>query len=47
MSAAKEITHQTAEQRVPVEKGVFGAYMQITSQNDGPVTFFLDSSKLF
>jgi D-tyrosyl-tRNA(Tyr) deacylase len=36
-----------AEQGVPVEKGVFGAYMQITSLNDGPVTFLLDSTKLF
>ncbi|MEJ2703203.1 MAG: D-aminoacyl-tRNA deacylase [Sedimentisphaerales bacterium] len=36
-----------AEQGVPVEKGVFGAYMHITSQNDGPVTFLLDSSRLF
>ena len=32
---------------VPVEKGVFGAYMQVASQNDGPVTFLLDSCKLF
>ncbi len=36
-----------AEQGVPVEKGVFGEYMHITSINDGPVTFLLDSSKLF
>lgn len=36
-----------AEQGIPVEKGVFGAYMQITSLNDGPVTFLLDSTKLF
>jgi len=32
---------------VAVEKGVFGGYMQVTSQNDGPVTFILDSKKLF
>ena len=32
---------------VAVEKGVFGGYMQVTSQNDGPVTFLLDSKKLF
>jgi len=32
---------------VPVETGSFGAYMQVTSQNDGPVTFLLDSTKLF
>jgi D-tyrosyl-tRNA(Tyr) deacylase len=36
-----------AEQGVPVEKGAFGEYMHITSLNDGPVTFILDSSKLF
>ncbi|MBL7154584.1 MAG: D-tyrosyl-tRNA(Tyr) deacylase [Phycisphaerae bacterium] len=34
-------------QAVPVETGAFGKYMQVTSQNDGPVTFLLDSSKLF
>jgi D-tyrosyl-tRNA(Tyr) deacylase len=32
---------------VPVEKGVFGEYMQVSSVNDGPVTFLLDSSRLF
>jgi D-tyrosyl-tRNA(Tyr) deacylase len=32
---------------VPVEKGVFGEYMHVTSINDGPVTFILDSAKLF
>ena len=36
-----------SEQGVPVEKGVFGEYMQVTSINDGPVTFLLDSAKLF
>ena len=35
------------EQGVPVEKGAFGEYMHITSLNDGPVTFILDSTKLF
>ncbi len=35
------------EQGVPIEKGAFGEYMHITSLNDGPVTFLLDSSKLF
>jgi len=34
-------------QGVPVEKGVFGEYMQVSSVNDGPVTFLLDSSRLF
>ena len=36
-----------AGQGVAVEKGVFGAYMQVSSVNDGPVTFLLDSSRLF
>jgi len=36
-----------AEQGVPVEKGVFREYMQVSSVNDGPVTFLLDSSRLF
>ena len=35
------------EQGVHVEKGVFGEYMRVTSINDGPVTFLLDSSRLF
>ena len=36
-----------ANHGVPVEKGVFGEYMQVSSVNDGPVTFLLDSSRLF
>jgi len=36
-----------AARNVGVEKGVFGEYMQVTSINDGPVTFLLDSAKLF
>jgi D-tyrosyl-tRNA(Tyr) deacylase len=32
---------------VTVEKGVFGGYMHVSSINDGPVTFLLDSSRLF
>jgi D-tyrosyl-tRNA(Tyr) deacylase len=32
---------------VPVAKGSFGAYMQVSSVNDGPVNFLLDSSRLF
>ncbi len=36
-----------AEQDVTVEKGAFGEHMQIASTNDGPVTFLLDSSRLF
>jgi len=36
-----------AEQGVPVKKGAFGEYMQVSSTNDGPVTFLLDSSRVF
>jgi len=32
---------------VSVEKGLFGEYMQVSSLNDGPVTFLLDSGKAF
>ena len=32
---------------VKVEKGVFAAHMQVSSTNDGPVNFLLDSSRLF
>lgn len=43
----KKTIELIAEQGVAVEKGAFGEYMQITSVNDGPVTFLLDSSRLF
>jgi len=50
-SLAEQLYEKVAEliatNSVAVEKGVFGGYMQVTSQNDGPVTFLLDSSKLF
>ena len=36
-----------AEQGVHVEKGIFGEYMHVANVNDGPVTFILDSSRLF
>ncbi len=32
---------------VTVETGVFAAHMDVTSINDGPVTFLLDSKKTF
>ncbi len=48
---AEDLYEKVAElitaQGVPIEKGVFGGYMQVTSLNDGPVTFLLDSAKLF
>jgi len=32
---------------VPVARGSFGAHMHVSSINDGPVTFLLDSTRLF
>ena len=43
----EKVADLIAARGVPVEKGLFGQYMQVTSINDGPVTFLLDSSKLF
>jgi D-tyrosyl-tRNA(Tyr) deacylase len=43
-----EKTIQLATQSgVKVEKGIFGVYMQVASVNDGPVTFLLDSTRMF
>ena len=36
-----------AGQGVEVQRGVFGEYMHVSSINDGPVTFLLDSSRVF
>jgi len=48
---AKELYEKVAGlitgQGVKVEKGLFGGYMHVSSVNDGPVTFLLDSSRLF
>jgi D-aminoacyl-tRNA deacylase len=35
------------QQGITVETGVFAAHMHVSSLNDGPVTFMLDSSRLF
>ncbi|MEN6424421.1 MAG: D-aminoacyl-tRNA deacylase [Phycisphaerales bacterium] len=43
----EKVAQVIAQQGVPVEKGGFGAHMHVTSLNDGPVTFLLDSSRLF
>ena len=43
----EKVAELVARSDVPVAKGAFGAYMQVTSLNDGPVTFLLDSSRLF
>jgi len=43
----EKVTQLIAHSDVPVAKGSFGAHMQVSSTNDGPVTFLLDSSRLF
>ncbi len=43
----EKVAELIAEQDVAVEKGTFGEYMHVSSINDGPVTFLLDSSRLF
>jgi len=43
----EKVIELIAEHGVAVEKGVFGEYMQVSSINDGPVTFLLDSNRLF
>lgn len=49
--AAQQLYEKVAElilaSDIPVEKGVFAAHMHVTSINDGPVNFILDSTKLF
>jgi len=48
---AEQLYEKVAElitaQGVQVEKGVFGEYMHVSSINDGPVNFLLDSGRLF
>jgi D-tyrosyl-tRNA(Tyr) deacylase len=43
----EKVAELIARSDVPVAKGSFGAYMQVSSINDGPVNFLLDSSRLF
>jgi D-tyrosyl-tRNA(Tyr) deacylase len=43
----EKVADLIGEQGVAVEKGSFGAYMQVSGVNDGPVNFLLDSSRLF
>jgi len=48
-NTAKSLFEYTAEkfsQFLPVKTGVFGEYMQVSLQNDGPVTFILTSQDL-
>ncbi len=43
----EKVADLIARQGVTVEKGLFGEYMHVTSTNDGPINFILDSSRLF
>jgi len=43
----EKVGDMISQQCVPIEKGLFGEYMHVSSINDGPVTFLLDSTKLF
>ncbi len=43
----EKVIELIAEQGITVEKGAFGEYMHVSSINDGPMTFLLDSSRLF
>jgi len=42
----ERVAELIARSEIPVAKGSFGAHMQVTSINDGPVTFLLDSKRL-
>lgn len=35
------------EEEIKVETGVFGAHMEVTIVNDGPVTMMIDSKRIF
>jgi len=43
----EKVIELITKQGINVEKGAFGEYMHVTSINDGPVTFLLDSTRLF
>jgi D-tyrosyl-tRNA(Tyr) deacylase len=43
----EKVADLIARKGVSVEKGIFGEYMHVTSTNDGPINFLLDSSRLF
>jgi D-tyrosyl-tRNA(Tyr) deacylase len=43
----EKVAELMARSEVRVEKGSFGAHMHVSSINDGPVTFLLDSTRLF
>jgi D-tyrosyl-tRNA(Tyr) deacylase len=39
----EKVAELIAQRQVAVEKGVFGGHMHVSSVNDGPVTFLLES----
>jgi len=41
----EKLVELVAGQGIAVEKGIFGADMQVASVNDGPVTFILDTAQ--
>ena len=43
----EEFCRMAEEQGIPVKKGVFRAYMEVSLINDGPVTILLDSRRTF
>ncbi len=43
----EKVSELIASSGIAVEKGAFGKYMRVSCVNDGPVTFLLDSYKLF
>ncbi|UCG48746.1 MAG: D-tyrosyl-tRNA(Tyr) deacylase [Phycisphaerales bacterium] len=43
----EKVAELIAGRGIDVQKGVFREYMHVSSTNDGPVTFLLDSTRLF
>jgi D-tyrosyl-tRNA(Tyr) deacylase len=43
----ERVAELVGKSNVRVEKGVFAAHMHVSSVNDGPVTFLLDSGRVF
>lgn len=42
----EQFIEQMIKEDIKVQKGVFGAMMDVSIQNDGPVTFIIDSKEL-
>lgn len=43
----EKLAEKIEKSGISIEKGIFGGHMHVSSINDGPVTFLLDSSRLF